>query len=282
VESVLIRGKITKNSGDCDVDDILWLVERILFPNGMRYRNLRNGIEDLVRDVERIIELVGKLYKTIEKLKNDVKVGDISKINKSLDDLEWNVYKIEGYTDSIKNRRYKPIFECVVNSLADNKINNDTIKWAENKHLRVYRNFKIVHDLLIAISEVIEGSKNAIINKNLPDVIVRRLNIINAFIEKLCNDILRIRENEGETLGCVLSKLYNSDNGEKLANEIKEIVDSLYFDCYDAFVNTIGEYEFRFIKNLASMSLIYDYAKELKKDGEKELFNSEGGNLKNE
>ncbi|WP_156769984.1 hypothetical protein [Methanocaldococcus sp. FS406-22] len=268
------KRKDYKNRRDCDVDDILWLVERILSPNGIKYRNFGNGIDDLVRDVEKIIELVEKLYKTIEKLKNDVKVGDISKINKSLDDLEWNVYKIEDYIDSIKNRRYKPIFECIINSLADNnKINNDTIKWAENRHLRVNKNLKIVYDLFIAISEVIEGCKNVVMNKNLPDFIVRRLNIINTFIEKLCNDILSIRENEGKTLGCVLSKLYNSDNGEKLANEVKEIVDSLYFDCYDAFVNTIGEYEFRFIKNLASMSLIYDYAKELKKDDEKELFN---------
>jgi len=90
---------------------------------------------------------------------------------------------------------------------------------------------------------------------------------------------LNIRENEGKILSCVLSKLYNAyvcenkEERERLIIEIKEMIDSLYFDCYNAFVKSVGEYEFKFVKDMASMSLIYDYPKELKKDGKKELFN---------
>jgi len=268
----------SKNKRNYDIEDeIIKLVESILFSGERKCYNLRECMGDLDWSVRKIHKLIEKMYKNIEKLRNDIKAGDISKMNESLDNLEWNVYKIEDYLKFIKNGCYKSLFEHIINSLANDKEINyeklNMIKNAECKCLEVNKNLSIAYNFLMAISGVI------IRHENLPDNVVRRLNIINVFIEKLCNDILSIKENEGKTLSCVLSKLYNSyvcenkEEKEKLANEIKDMVDSLYFDCYDAFVKSIGEYEFKFVKLLASTSLIYDYAKWLKEDGEKKLFN---------
>jgi len=126
----------------------------------------------------------------------------------------------------------------------------------------INKSLKIAYNSINGILRVIESCKRVIGNDNLPEDIIRRLDIINTYIEKICNDILSVRENENEILIITLSKFYNlylskdKKEREKLADEIKDLIESLYFDWYYEFIDNIGEYEFNIIKNITAMVFI--------------------------
>ncbi len=126
----------------------------------------------------------------------------------------------------------------------------------------INKSLKIAYNSINGILRVIEGCKRIVGNDNLPEGIIRRLNIINTYIEKICNDILSVRENGNEILIITLSKFYNlylskdKKEREKLADEIKDLIEFLYFDWYYEFIDNIGEYEFKFIKNITAMVFI--------------------------
>ncbi|HII59154.1 TPA: hypothetical protein HA335_01015 [Methanocaldococcus jannaschii] len=234
----------------------------------------------------KIHDLSENVSKNIKNLIMELKSGNIFEINKILDDLEYNIYTIDDESLTIKERVYNAV-EIIFKVVSNEILRTESIDDKELEIIKKLHELVVLTDKVLRITynslnrslEDINSYRRIIANNNLPDDIIRRLNIINAYIEKIKSDILSMRENEQRVLIICLSKFYNlylskdKKEREKLADEIKNLIEYLYFDWYYDFIDNIGEYEFKFIKNIAAMCLLYDYTKELEKDGSKEMFN---------
>ncbi|EHP85988.1 hypothetical protein [Methanotorris formicicus] len=261
--------------------DLLKMIDSMLNDDS-NVKSVFKDMDYIKNDFNKVFWLIDNLYGYIKELKC-ANYEDFSKINKILDNLEEKIYEIEDYIITIKNSHCKSVFDNIIGLLSNIEEISDeellTLKDICELSSKVCNAVKMIEELLKVISEIIRRSNKFESNKGVPNEIIRRLNILNTFIDKICRDIVSMRENECKVLHFALSNLYraclskNEEEKEVLVSEIRNMVDALYFDCYSFLEESIGKYEFKFIKDLASMSLMFDYAEELKKEGRDDLFN---------
>jgi hypothetical protein len=266
-----------KKEHDSLGNELLKMIDDVLGSKSESYQVLYNRMKDAKDDFKGIIKLIDKIDYNLKKLENAIHEKDISEPNKILDDLENNVYEIEDYIVATKRLNYKPAFNQIIDILNDGKLDGEMIKAVKDMH-ELSQNIVKIKELLISISEYMGKIKRFANNEDFPNEIIRRLNILNNLIEKTYFNIAIIEDNEIKTMNCALSNLcevyLQNDNEKKkaLLNETKNIIDTLYFDTYDFLKENFDEYLFKFVMGLASISLTYDYAEELKKEDNEGLF----------
>ncbi len=214
----------------------------------------------------------------LKKLENAMYEKNIFEINKILDDSENKIYEIEDYLMATKNLSYKMAFNQILYIISNNeKLDGEMIKDIRKMH-ELSQNIVKIKESLISISEHLRKIKKFASNESFPNEIICRLNILSNLIEKTYCKIAIVEGNEIKTMNCALSNLYKAylhDDEEMkraLLNETKNIIDTFYFDVYNFLKENFDEYLFKFIMGLTSMSLMYDYADELKKENSEELF----------
>jgi len=77
--------------------------------------------------IRELYNLLEKCWKMLKKLDIDLNCGNLSKINETLDNLEYSVYKIEDRILSIKSEVYRTV-EVIYNVISGEILRMDNIE----------------------------------------------------------------------------------------------------------------------------------------------------------
>ncbi len=77
--------------------------------------------------IRELYNLLEKMSEDVKKLDIDLNCGNLSKINETLDNLEYSVYKIEDRILSIKSKVYRTV-EVIYNVISGEILRMDNIE----------------------------------------------------------------------------------------------------------------------------------------------------------